>query len=122
MFALILVSICVIGASIGQIAMKQGMNQVGEIGGMRQLFSFRTLLEIFTNKYVLSGFVCYGVISILWLGAMSTLNISFMYPLLSLSYIVTAMAALIFLKESITIYQWAGILLVIGGCFLIIRT
>ena len=122
MFALILVSISVVGASIGQIVMKQGMNQVGEIGSIRQLFSLRTLLVIFTNKYVLSGMICYGFISILWLGAMSTLNISFMYPLLSLAYVVTAVAALIFLKESITIWQWAGILLVVGGCFLIIRT
>ena len=122
MFALILVFICVIGASIGQIAMKQGMNQVGEIGGIRQLLNFRTLLEIFTNKYVLCGLVCYGAISILWLGALSTLNVSFMYPLLSLAYVVTAVVALVFLKESITLWQWAGILLVVGGCLLITRT
>ena len=122
MFAFILVTICVIGASLGQIAMKQGMNQVGEIGGIRQLFNFRTLLEIITNKYVLSGLICYGVIAILWLGAMSTLNVSFMYPLLSLAYAITAVIAVIFLKETVTIWQWAGILLVIGGCFLIIRT
>jgi len=122
MFALILLIICIIGASIGQIAMKQGMNQVGEIGSVRQLFNYRTLLEVFTNKYIFSGLLCYGVITILWLGAMSTLNISFMYPLLSLAYIVTAIVAVIFLKESVTIYQWAGIVLVVGGCILIIRT
>lgn len=122
MFALILVFICVFGAAAGQIAMKSGMTQVGQIGGVRELFNFGTLFHIFTNPRVLMGIFFYGVSAILWLAALSTLNVSFAYPLMSLAYVITAIVAFIFLKENITLLHWVGIFLVVGGCFLIFRT
>lgn len=121
-FALTLVLICIFAGAMGQIAMKSGMSQVGEIGSVGQLFNLGTLFHIFTNPRVLTGLFLYAIAAILWLGAMSTLNISFMYPLMSLAYVVTAIVAFIFLKENITLLRWAGIFLVVGGCFLITRT
>jgi drug/metabolite transporter (DMT)-like permease len=121
MFAIILVVICIIGAALGQIVLKSGMGQIGEINSMRQLFNIGTLVRIFTNVRILAGLFCYGIAAILWLGAMSTLNISFIYPLLSLSYVITALIALIFLKENITLSHWIGIIMVVGGCLLIVR-
>jgi drug/metabolite transporter (DMT)-like permease len=122
MFALILVLVCIFGAAIGQIAMKSGMSQVGEITNVKQLLNPGTLFNIFTNPRVIAGILCYAIFAILWLGALSSLDVSLMYPLLSLAYVVTAIGALIFLKEDITLLRWMGILLVVGGCFLIIRT
>jgi drug/metabolite transporter (DMT)-like permease len=122
MFALILIFICVFGAAMGQIAMKSGMSQVGEIDSIGQLFNLGTLGHIFTNPRVLIGILCYGVSAILWLGALSTLNVSFAYPLMSVAYVITAIVAFIFLKESVTLLHWVGIFLVVGGCFLITRT
>jgi drug/metabolite transporter (DMT)-like permease len=120
MFAIILVLICIFGAAIGQILLKSGIGQVGEINSIRQLFDIKTLLLMFTNIRILAGLLCYGIAAILWLGALSTLNISFMYPLLSLSYVITALIALIFLRENITLFHWIGIFMVVGGCLLII--
>lgn len=122
MFALTLVFICILCAAGGQTAMKSGMSQVGEIGSMRQLFSLDTLFHIFTNRRVLAGIFLYVISLFLWLGALSSLNVSFMYPLLSLAYVITAIIAFIFLKESITLLRWVGIVLVMGGCLLIMRT
>lgn len=121
MFAIILVVICIIGAALGQIALKSGMGQIGEISSIRQLFNIGTLIRIFSNVRILSGLFLYGLAAILWLGAMSTLNISFIYPLLSLSYVITALIALIFLRENITLSHWVGIFFVVGGCLLIVR-
>ena len=122
MFALTLVSICILFGAIGQIAMKSGMNQVGEIGGVGQLFNLGTLFHIFTNPRVLTGILLYAISLVLWLGALSTLDVSFMYPFISLAYVVVAIVAFIFLKENITVLRWVGIILVVGGCFLIVRT
>ena len=107
---------------MGQIAMKSGMSQVGEIGGLAQLFNPNTLFHIVTNPRVIAGVFLYGVAAILWLGALSTLDVSYMYPLMSLAYVIVALVAFIFLKENITFLRWAGILLVVGGCFLVTRT
>lgn len=121
-FALTLVLICVFLLAIGQFTMKVGMGQVGEITTARQLFNLDTLFRMFTNPYVLTGILLYGISLVLWLGAMSTLNISLMYPLASLAYVVAAVIAVIFLKEDVTLLRWAGILVILGGSFLITRT
>ena len=121
MFAYILVSISILCAAVGQIAMKVGMSQVGEISSAGQLFNFSTILNIFTTPAVLAGIFSYVVSLFLWLGALSNLSVSVAYPLLSLAYIVTAILAFFFLKENLTLLHGLGIVLVIGGCFLIIR-
>ncbi len=122
MFAFILVAICIIFGAVGQVLMKHGMSQVGQIGNPGELFSASTISSIFTNGYVIGGLLLYATASFLWLGALSTLNVSSMYPLLSLAYIVTAILGFIFLKEDITLLRWAGILTVIVGCFMILRS
>ncbi|MAG14837.1 MAG: hypothetical protein CL874_03035 [Dehalococcoidales bacterium] len=122
MFALTLVLICILCASVGQIILKSGMSQVGEINSVRHLFNFNTLFHVFTNPRVLLGILCYAAIAVLWLGALSTLNVSFVYPLMSLAYVITALIAFVFLREHIAPLHWLGIILVVGGCFLITRT
>ncbi len=120
MFALTLVFISILCAAGGQIAMKTGMRQVGEISSAGQLFNFGTILRVFTNPAVLGGIFLYVISLFLWLGALSTLNVSLIYPLVSLAYVATAIIAFIFLKENITWLHWVGIFLVVAGCFLII--
>ncbi len=118
-FSLVLVFICVIFSAMGQILMRTGMGQVGEITSIQQLFNLGTIFKMFTNLYVVAGILCFASMIIVWLAAISTLKISFAYPLASLVYVITAIAALIFLKEDITLLRWVGIFFVAGGCVLI---
>ena len=122
MFALSLVAICIIFGAVGQILMKTGMSQVGQVGDLGKFINPSTVFSIFTNAYVLGGLLLYATASFLWLGALSTLNVSLMYPLLSLAYVVVAIQSFIFLKEDVTLLRWAGILLVVVGCFMVVRS
>ena len=122
MFALTLVAICIVFGATGQFMMKSGMTQVGEIGGVGKLLSLNTAFHMFTNPYVLGGLLIYAIAAFLWLGALSTLNVSYMYPLLSLGYVLAAILGMIFLKEDITLVRWVGIVVVVVGCFMILRT
>ncbi|MDD1762885.1 MAG: EamA family transporter [Methanothrix sp.] len=119
MFALILVLVCVLAGATGQIFWKVGMSEMSRINGIGDLLQLKTVWDIFTNKYILFGIFLYAVSVFLWLGAMSTLDVSFMYPLLSLGYVVTAILAFILIGENVTLIRWAGIALVLAGCFLI---
>ena len=47
----------------------------------------------------------------------SLLNVSFMYPLLRLGYVLVAVTSAVFLGEAITLTRWLGILLVVIGFF-----
>lgn len=122
MFAIGLVLICVVFGALGQVSMKAGMRQVQQIDDFADLLNLSTVMQIFGNYYVMGGLFLYMVSAFLWLGALSTLDVSSMYPLLSLAYVVTAVFAVVFLGEIVTIYRWAGIALVVIGCILIVRS
>lgn len=122
MFALTLVLICILAGATGQISWKRGMSGVDKINDMRDLAQIKTIMDIFTNKYILLGIFLYAISVFLWLGALSTLDVSKMYPLLSLGYVVTAVFATIYLGEVATLSRWAGIALVVAGCFFIVRS
>ena len=122
MFAIGLVLICVLLGALGQVAMKSGMKQMPQINSLNDLLDSKTIMAIFGNTYVIGGLILYMVSAFLWLGALSTLDVSFMYPLLSLAYVVTAVFAIIYLGEIVTLSRWAGIVLVVIGCILIVRS
>jgi drug/metabolite transporter (DMT)-like permease len=102
--------------------MKTGMNQIDRINSISDLISLKMVISVLSNFYVVLGLSLYFIGAFLWLAAMSSLNISFMYPLLSLAYLVTAIFAFLYLGETITVVRWTGIALVIAGCFLIARS
>lgn len=122
MFAIGLVLICVVFGALGQISMKAGMRHVQQINNFSDLLNSGTIMEIFFNVYVMGGLLLYMVSAFLWLGALSTLDVSLMYPLLSLAYLFTAVVAVVFLGEIITVSRWVGIALVVIGCVLIVRS
>lgn len=119
MFAIGLLLICILLASVGQIALKKGMSQLDHIESISVLSNPATAIAVFENFYIICGILIYIIAAFLWLGALSTLDVSFMYPMLSLAYLITAVFALVFLGENITFIRWAGILLVTVGCILI---
>lgn len=122
MFALGLVMICITFGAVGQILMKGGMNQIGEINDFEGFININMIFCIVTNVYIFVGLLLYAISAFLWLGALSTLDVSYMYPLLSLAYVLTAILASVFLTENITLLRWVGIGLVVAGCFTIMRT
>jgi len=119
MFALVLVSLCIVLGASGQICMKRGMVEI-PITSTQDLFS--NIKTIFSSSYVIIGLLFYGVATFLWLGALSQLEVSFMYPLLSLGYVLTAILACVFIHEEVTLLRWVGILLIVCGCFLVIKS
>lgn len=122
MFALTLVLICIFAGAIGQICFKHGMSNMDKVNGFEDILNFKMIFDIITNKYIILGTFLYGTSFILWLGALSTLDVSYMYPLLSFGYVITAICAFVFLNENITLIRWVGIALIVIGCFVIGRT
>ena len=112
---LLLVFISVFLAAIGQVAMKKGMDGV-------DINHFTELTKILSRNYVWLGLSLYGISTVFWLVALTRVDLSYMYPLISLGYVLTAVFAYTFLHEHISLMRWGGILLVIGGVILIIRT
>ncbi len=104
-----------------QVCLKQGMRQVGHFA-----FTLNNLLpigfKVGFNPFVFAGLVCYVVSVVVWLLALSRVEVSYAYPLLSVGYIVTAFAGQYFFGESLGATRWAGIVVICFGVYLITRS
>lgn len=118
MSVLLLVLTCVIIGVFGQLAMKKGMNTVGTIG-LRDIFSSRVFSIVF-QRYVFIGIVLYLFASLIWLVVLSLEELSFVYPLIAIGYIITAILSKFLFGESLTMFRFFGILLICGGVYLIV--
>jgi len=118
MSVLMLVSLCVILGVIAQLAMKKGMNMIGAVG-LKDVFS-KEVFSIIFQKYVFVGMVLYFLASLIWLVTLSQAELSFVYPLISVGYIITAILSWFLFKENLTIFRFFGILLICGGVYLIV--
>ena len=120
MNVLIIVGLCVILGVLGQIFMKKGMNQVGQIG-MKDIFSKRFFSIVF-QKYVFIGITFYVIGNMLWLVALSMAELSYVYPLIGTGYLITAILSWLFFGETMTLMKIIGIILItLGAYFVVIK-
>lgn len=68
------------------------------------------------------GLACYGVSVVVWIGALSRVPVSIAYPMLSLGYIVNAVAAAALFGEQLTYAKAIGIGLIGIGVLLVSRS
>ncbi len=116
-YLLVLASVSL--AVVAQLMMKNGMNQFGKFP-VSQIIS--KTIPMILNPWVFAGFVLFGISSIIWLAVLSRMNLSLVYPMVSLGYVVVAIASIIFFHENITFVRWMGIAVICVGVFLISRT
>lgn len=115
----IFLAVSILLAVAGQLLMKKGMLVFGAYPANQFLAK---IIPMFLNPYVFAGVVCFGLSSVTWLFVLSRLQLSFVYPLVSVAYVLVAIASLIFFKESVSLVRWTGIAVIIMGVFLISRS
>lgn len=104
-----------------QLALKQGMRQIGYFDFVLPNVG-RIFLAVATNSSIWIGLSCYVISVIVWLLVLSRVEVSYAYPLLSVGYIVTACAGWLFFQESMSITRLAGIVIICLGVWLITRS
>lgn len=109
-FVLIFIPITL--AAIGQLILKIGMDQLGKYN----------LIKTFTNPIVLVGLLFYGASLILWLLVLSREKLSFVYPLVAFSYVVTVTLSRFVLKEDVPSLRWFGLMVIIIGILLVAKS
>jgi drug/metabolite transporter (DMT)-like permease len=73
------------------------------------------LLVALKNPWVVSGIVLLIGFFASYLTALSWADLSFVIPLTAFSYVVVALLSRFWLHETISIYRWAGIALIVCG-------
>ena len=104
-----------------QLLLKAGTNRVGEFA-----FSIDNVVPIGTrlvsSPFILGGLACYVVSVVVWILALSRVPVSVAYPMLSVGYIVNALAAWALFGESLAAQKLVGIGFIVVGVYLVARS
>jgi len=112
--ALLLAFFCVCLTAAAQVLMKIGMSapamQQALTGGMRSVYWLAL-----TSPAIWGGMFCFGASAALWLLVLGRLEVSLAYPLVSLGVVLTTLAGMFFLGESVSMYKVLGVSLIVAG-------
>jgi multidrug transporter EmrE-like cation transporter len=79
-------------------------------------------LALAIEPHILAGLACYVVSVVVWVVGLSKVPVSIAYPMLSIGYVVNAIAAYYLLNEQVTPLRLAGIGVIIVGVFIVARS
>jgi len=118
-FALVLTGVILNAAA--QLLLKAGTNAVGR-------FEFSAAnalpvgLKLAFEPHILGGIACYVVSVVIWIMALSRVEVSIAYPMLSIGYILNALAAWYLFGEAVTPTRLVGIGIIIVGVYVVARS
>jgi len=104
-----------------QLLLKAGTNAVGHFefsAGNIVPVGLRLALE----PHILGGVSCYVVSLVVWIMALSRVEVSIAYPMLSIGYILNALAAWYLFGEAVTPMRMVGIGIIIVGVYVVARS
>ncbi|NDJ85670.1 MAG: EamA family transporter [Chloroflexi bacterium] len=97
---------------MGQLALKRGM--LG-IAGETEDAAPSLVMRMVFSPWVVGGLFTYGLGVLFWLVALSRLDVSYLYPFASLSYVGVTLGSYFFFSEHINRMRLAGITIIILG-------
>ena len=104
-----------------QLLLKAGTNVLGVITFTRDNWT-DVAWRMTTQPYFAAGAACYVLSLFVWIVGLSRVPVSMAYPLLSVGYIVNAIAAHYLLGETVTLGRWLGIGFIVIGVWLVARS
>jgi len=111
--------------ALGIIALKKGLDEIKVQYAAREnsISKWKNILKLignwFTNKNVLFGLLLETIFFILLQYLLGQQDVSFVWPLTAMSFVMTTLAAQFILKENVNAVRWGGVALIVLGAALI---
>ena len=105
--------------AVGVIYLSAGLKQIGEVQRISASEIGRIVGRGVTNKNILLGVLLETVFFVALLYLLSQRDASLIWPLTSLGFVVTVLAAKLVLKEEVSWVRWAGVLCIVIGAGII---
>jgi drug/metabolite transporter (DMT)-like permease len=116
---LLILLIGLVFEATGVVLLKKGITQIGEVQKINAAEILRVVKAGVTNPNILMGVFFEALFFACLLILMSESDISFLWPLTALSFVMTTFAAKLFLSEQVSPIRWAGVVLIMLGASLI---
>lgn len=118
---LVLALLAILLSTAGQLLLKAGTNAVGAFA-----FSLDNVLPVglrmALEPRIVGGIGCYVISLVLWIMALSRSDVSVVYPLVSIGFVLNAVFAWWLLGESLSAMRVLGIGVIILGVVLVARS
>ncbi len=96
--------------AFAQVPLKRGLQAAGGLE-----WSLVPLLKLLVQPWVLLGLGCYAVSVVVWLGALSKVDVGYAYPFLALGFLANALLSRWLLGEAIPPLRWMALALIVAG-------
>jgi len=107
--------------AVAQLALKAGVRDIGPIA-LKFSQVMPVGLRMMSEPYLWTGLGCYVISVVVWILALSRVDVSIAYPMLSLGYVVNAIAAWWLFGEVMSPARVIGIGIIILGVYVLARS
>ena len=108
-------------AVTGQLLLKTTVNRLEGVDFTKGSV-VTNFIRLVTSPLFILAMSVYAFSMILYLMAISTIEISMAYPMVALNYAIILICSRLFFKENVTVVRWMGVLLIIRGVILVSRS
>lgn len=105
--------------AVGVVLLSQGLHEIGELRRVSAGELARLIGRGATNRYILVGVAFETAFFGILLYLLSQRDVSLIWPLTSLGFVITALAARFLRHEEISALRWAGVGLIVVGAALV---
>lgn len=116
---LVILVIGLVCEAIGVVFLSKGLRQIGEVQQVNVREVIAVVKRGVTNTCILAGVFFEAVFFGCLLVLMSKSEVSFLWPLTAVSFVLTTLAAKFFLHEEVSPLRWGGVCLIMCGAGLI---
>lgn len=116
---LVILLIGLVCEAVGVVFLSKGLRQIGEVEKVNVREVVAVVKRGITNAYILWGVFFEAVFFGCLLVLMSKSEVSFLWPLTAMSFVMTTLAAKFFLHEEVSLLRWGGVCLIMCGAGLI---
>jgi multidrug transporter EmrE-like cation transporter len=107
--------------AVAQLALKASVSDMGAIS-LSMEAAWPVALKLMAEPWLWVGLFCYGISVVVWILALSRVDVSIAYPMLSIGYIVNAIAAWYLLGEALGPERITGIGIITVGVIVLARS
>ncbi len=115
----VILALLVISQVAGNVALSYSIKQLGEVNTVNPLLLIQYIWLVMQSYWTWIAVVLLILALVLYLVAVSRLDLSYVLPMIASNYVVTTLAAWLILKEHVSFNRWTGTLLVTAGVLLV---
>lgn len=107
--------------AMAQLWLKAGTNALGALSFSREA-ALSTVFRVGFEPHIIAGLTCYVLSVAIWIMALFKVPVSVAYPMLSIGYVVNAIAAWYLFGEYLSTQKLIGIAVIIVGVSLVAKS